>query len=217
MLRVKTHHCLASGNLAGWHMLLLTLLRPFQTTKQLLNRPNHPTLQERARIADSRSIMCSTYHNVICCGILLRHEHHLPGWACHLHLISSLSVAQKVGAYSLFGRIIRLQLRAPVGGPPHAEGASVTSHIVAVAGGGDGVQANRMRLAVLFAVARWDDTPRLTLPVLWRYRDICQTKQTFSTVHNSQQTKHAVHLQENHPYDQSRCGRSHQLPWAPRS
>mmetsp|Transcript_42874 Transcript_42874/g.130419 ORF Transcript_42874/g.130419 Transcript_42874/m.130419 type:complete len:611 (+) Transcript_42874:1500-3332(+) len=104
-------------------------------------------------------------HDIIGGGVLLGHEHDLTRGARHLDLISGLGVAEEVGADALLGRIVGLELGAPVGGAADAEGASVAGHVVAVAGGGDGVQADSMGLAILLAVARGDDPPGLALPV----------------------------------------------------
>jgi hypothetical protein len=57
-------------------------------------------------------------------------------------------VAQKVGADTLLGRIIGLELGAPLGGSPDTERSSFPGRIISVTGRGDGVKADRVGLAV---------------------------------------------------------------------
>mmetsp|Transcript_17539 Transcript_17539/g.31714 ORF Transcript_17539/g.31714 Transcript_17539/m.31714 type:complete len:344 (-) Transcript_17539:96-1127(-) len=104
-------------------------------------------------------------HDVIRGGVLLRHEHDLTSGSSHVHLGTWIGIAQKVGADSLLGGIVRLHLLVPVGGATDAEGSGGSGHVVSVAGGGDGVEADGVGLSVLLAGARGDDTPGLALDV----------------------------------------------------
>jgi hypothetical protein len=67
--------------------------------------------------------------------------------------VSGGGVAQKVGADTLLGRIIGLELGAPLGGSPDTERSSFPGRIISVTGRGDGVKADRVGLAVLLAGA----------------------------------------------------------------
>ncbi len=108
------------------------------------------TAHEAAEGGDSRS---GGHHDVVGVGVLLGHEHDLSGRAGHGDLVSRLGVAEEVGADSLLGGVLGLELGAPVGGAADAEGAGLAGHVVAVAGAGDGVEADGVGLAVLLARA----------------------------------------------------------------
>ena len=104
-------------------------------------------------------------HYVVSVGLFFGHEHDLSGGSSHLDFGTRLRVAQKVGADSLLGRIVSLEVIIPVGGTADAKTSSLSSHVVTVTGRGDGVKTDRMGLAVLFTGTRGDYTPRLALPV----------------------------------------------------
>jgi len=48
-----------------------------------------------------------------------------------------LGVTEEVGADALLGRVLGLELGAPVRGPTDTKGGGLALHVVAVAGGGD--------------------------------------------------------------------------------
>merc|ERR1719324_1288142 len=79
------------------------------------------------------------HHNVYVVGVALVQEERLADGARHHDLVPGLGVAEEVGADALLGRVVRLQLGAPVGGPAHAQGGRLPVELVAVAGGGDRV------------------------------------------------------------------------------
>ena len=89
----------------------------------------------------------------------------LPAGPVRLDVVTRLGVAKEVGADALLGRVVRLELGAPVGGTANAEGSGLAGHVVSVTGGRDGIQTNGVGLAVLLALARGDDSPGLSLPV----------------------------------------------------
>eukprot|EP00968_Pinguiococcus_pyrenoidosus_P017003 scaffold1659_cov255-Pinguiococcus_pyrenoidosus.AAC.2 len=103
-------------------------------------------------------------HDEVGGRVLLGHEHDLSGRAGHGHLGARGGVAEVVGADALLGRVLGAHLRVPVHGAAHAERAGVAGHVVAVAAGRDGVQADAVRLAVLGVGAGRDDAPGLALP-----------------------------------------------------
>ena len=105
------------------------------------------------------------HHDVVGGGVLLGHEHDLSGGTGHHDFVSGLGVAEEVGTDSLLGGIVGLELGAPVGGATYAEGSRLAGHVVSVSGGGDGVEAYGVGLSVLFANARGNDSPGLSLPV----------------------------------------------------
>jgi hypothetical protein len=82
-----------------------------------------------------------------------------------LEFITGLGVAQKVGADTLLGGIFGLEFGAPVGGTTNTERSSLSSHVVTVTTGGDGIKTDRMGLSVLFTNTRRNDTPGLAFPV----------------------------------------------------
>jgi hypothetical protein len=82
-----------------------------------------------------------------------------------LYLITRLGVAKEVRADTLLGRIVSLELRAPVGGTTDTEGSSLPGHVITITRRGDGVKTDRVGLSVLFTDTWGYDTPRLTLPV----------------------------------------------------
>jgi len=104
-------------------------------------------------------------HDVVSGGVLLGHKHDLSGGSGHLDLGTGLGVAKEVGADTLLGRIVGLELRAPVGGTTDAQGSSLSGHVITVSRRGDGVKTNGVGLSVLFTITRRDDTPGLSLPV----------------------------------------------------
>mmetsp|Transcript_21230 Transcript_21230/g.59076 ORF Transcript_21230/g.59076 Transcript_21230/m.59076 type:complete len:372 (-) Transcript_21230:1819-2934(-) len=104
-------------------------------------------------------------HDVVGGWVLLWHKHDLSGWAGHLHLVTWLGVAQEVGADALLGWIVGLELWAPVGGATDAQGSGLSGHVITVTGRRDGVETDGVWLSILLAGARWDHTPRLSLPV----------------------------------------------------
>ncbi len=104
-------------------------------------------------------------HDVVGGGVLLRHEHNLSGGSGHLNLITRGGVAEEVGADSLLGGIVCLELRAPVSGTTNTKGSGLSGHIISVTGGGDGVKTDRVGLSVLLTGTRGDDSPGLSLPV----------------------------------------------------
>jgi hypothetical protein len=104
-------------------------------------------------------------HDVIGGGVLLGHEHNLTGGSGHHDFVTGLGVTQEVGADSLLGWIVGLELRAPVGGTTDTEGSSLSGHIITVTGGGDGVKADSVRFAILLTDTWWDNTPGLSLDV----------------------------------------------------
>lgn len=104
-------------------------------------------------------------HNVVRLGVLFREKHDLSGRSGHLDLVTGRGVAKEVGADSLLGRVLGLELGAPVGGTTNAKRSGLSGHVVSVSGRGDGVKTNRVGLSVLFTGTRGDDTPRLSLPV----------------------------------------------------
>mmetsp|Transcript_30240 Transcript_30240/g.47335 ORF Transcript_30240/g.47335 Transcript_30240/m.47335 type:complete len:289 (+) Transcript_30240:439-1305(+) len=95
----------------------------------------------------------------------LRQKHDLAGRTSHLHLIPRLSIAQVVGAHTLLGGVLGLQLRAPVGGTANAEGHGVAGHVISISGRSDGVKSNRVGLAILGVQAGRQNAVRLALPV----------------------------------------------------
>ena len=103
-------------------------------------------------------------HDVVGGRVLLRHEHNLSGRSGHLNFIARLGVTEEVGADTLLGWVLSLELRAPVGGTTDAQRSSLTSHVVSVSRRGDGVKTNVVGLSVLLG-ARRNDTPGLSLPV----------------------------------------------------
>jgi hypothetical protein len=120
------------------------------------------TTDERTEGGDTSS---GGYHDVIRVGIFLGHEHDLTGGSGHHNLGTGLGVTQEVGADTLLGRIVGLELGAPVGSPSDAERSSLSGHVVSVPRGGDGVKTDRVGLSVLLAGAGGNDSPGLSLPV----------------------------------------------------
>jgi len=104
-------------------------------------------------------------HDVIGGGVLLGHEHNLTSGSGHNDLITGLGVTQEVGADSLLGGVIGLELGAPVGGTTDTEGSGLSGHIITVTGGGDGVKTDGVGLSVLLTDTWGDDSPRLSLDV----------------------------------------------------
>mmetsp|Transcript_13722 Transcript_13722/g.41783 ORF Transcript_13722/g.41783 Transcript_13722/m.41783 type:complete len:206 (-) Transcript_13722:208-825(-) len=104
-------------------------------------------------------------HDEVDVRVLLRDEHNLARWAGQLHLVTRLRVAEVVGADALLGRVLGLELRAPVGGATHAEGGGGAGHVVTVARRRDRVEADGVGLAVLRVDARGNNTVGLALPV----------------------------------------------------
>ena len=107
----------------------------------------------------------SSNHDVVGRRILLREEHNLAGGASHHDLSTGLSVAKEVGADTLLGRIVGLELRAPVGGTTHTERTSLSRHVITITGGGDRVQTDGVGLTVLLTDTRGHDSPGLSFPV----------------------------------------------------
>merc|ERR1719316_2365701 len=126
------------------------------------HRKLEQTLEEGAVRRDARA---GGDHDQVDRRVLLRDEHHLARRAGERQLIARAGVAQEVGADALLGGVVRLELRAPVGGAAHAERRGGAGHVVTVARRRDRVQADRVRLAVLRVKARRDDAVRLALPV----------------------------------------------------
>lgn len=120
------------------------------------------TADESAEGGDAGS---GGHHDVIGIGIFLGHEHDLSGGSGHGHLVAGGAVAEEVGADSLLGGILGLEFGTPVGGAADAETSRLSGHVIAVAGGGDGVEAHGVGLAVLLAHAGGDDAPGLSLDV----------------------------------------------------
>jgi hypothetical protein len=104
-------------------------------------------------------------HDVIGCGILLGHEHDLSSRSGHRNLITRRGVTEEVGADTLLGRIVSLEFRAPVSGTTDAQGSGLTSHIITISRGGDGVKSDGVGLAILFTDTWRDHSPTLALPV----------------------------------------------------
>mmetsp|Transcript_1215 Transcript_1215/g.880 ORF Transcript_1215/g.880 Transcript_1215/m.880 type:complete len:346 (-) Transcript_1215:11-1048(-) len=104
-------------------------------------------------------------HDVVGGGVLLRHEHNLSGGSGHHDLVTGLGVAKEVGADSLLGRIVSLQLRAPVGCATHAKRSGLSGHVISVTRRGDGVKTHGVGLSVLLANTWGHNTPGLALPV----------------------------------------------------
>ena len=104
-------------------------------------------------------------HDVIGGGVLLGHEHNLTGGSGHHDFITGVGITQEVGADSLLGGIVGLELGAPVGGTTDAEGSGLTGHIITVTGGGDGVKTDSVGLSILLTGSWGDDSPGLSLDV----------------------------------------------------
>ena len=104
-------------------------------------------------------------HDIISGGVLLGHEHDLTGGTGHHDLGTGLGVAKEVGADSLLGGIVFLELGAPVSGTTDAKGSGLAGHVISVPGRGDGVKTDCVGLSILLAVARGHDTPGLALDV----------------------------------------------------
>mmetsp|Transcript_17388 Transcript_17388/g.29499 ORF Transcript_17388/g.29499 Transcript_17388/m.29499 type:complete len:273 (+) Transcript_17388:773-1591(+) len=104
-------------------------------------------------------------HDVISFGILFRQQHHLSCRTGHRNLIARFCITEEIGADTFLGRIFSLQLRTPIGGASDTQRTGLSAHVVSVTTGCNGVQTNRVWLSVLLALSRWDDAPRLTLPV----------------------------------------------------
>mmetsp|Transcript_65147 Transcript_65147/g.174687 ORF Transcript_65147/g.174687 Transcript_65147/m.174687 type:complete len:250 (-) Transcript_65147:409-1158(-) len=77
------------------------------------------------------------YHDVVRVRFFFGQKHDFPGGSGHVDFVTGFGVAQKVGADSLLGRIVGLEVGAPVGRPTHAKGTRLAGHVVSVAGGGD--------------------------------------------------------------------------------
>ena len=104
-------------------------------------------------------------HDVVSGRVLLGHEHNLTGGSGHSNLGTGGGVAQEVGADSLLGWVVSLELGVPVGGTTDTEGSSLSGHVITVTGGGDGVKTDGVGLSILLTVAWGDDTPGLSLDV----------------------------------------------------
>jgi len=104
-------------------------------------------------------------HDVIGFRILLGQKHNLSGGSGHLHLISGGSITQEVGADSLLGGIVSLELWAPVIGTTDAKRSGLSSHIISVTRRSDGVKTDIVGLSVLLTVTRGHYSPGLSLPV----------------------------------------------------
>merc|ERR1719384_359807 len=124
-------------------------------------------LEEQAadEAAEGSNARAGRNHDVVGRGVLLGEEHDLPGGTRHHNFITGRRVAEEVGADALLGRVVGLELGAPVGGAADAQRAGGTRHVVAVTGGGDGVEADGVGLSVLLASAWGDDAPGLSLNV----------------------------------------------------
>merc|ERR1719487_3117154 len=61
--------------------------------------------------------------------------------------------------------IVSLQFWAPVGGTADTQGGGLAGHVITIAGGGNGVQANVVWLAVLWVGSGRNNTVGLALPV----------------------------------------------------
>mmetsp|Transcript_14041 Transcript_14041/g.20423 ORF Transcript_14041/g.20423 Transcript_14041/m.20423 type:complete len:349 (-) Transcript_14041:121-1167(-) len=104
-------------------------------------------------------------HDVIGFRILLGQKHNLSGGSGHLYLISGGSITQEVGADSLLGGIVSLELWAPVIGTTDAKRSGLSSHIISVTRRSDGVKTDIVGLSVLLTVTRGHYSPGLSLPV----------------------------------------------------
>ena len=104
-------------------------------------------------------------HDVVSVGVFFGHKHNLSRGSSHLDFVTRLGVAQKVGADSLLGGVLGLEVGAPVGGTTDAKGSSLSGHIISISGRGDGVKTNRVGLSILLTVAWGDYSPGLSLPV----------------------------------------------------
>jgi hypothetical protein len=82
-----------------------------------------------------------------------------------LDFITRLGVAKEVGADTLLGWVVSLELRAPVGSTTDTQGSSLSGHVITISGGGNGIKTDRVWLSILFTDTRRNDTPRLSLPV----------------------------------------------------
>merc|ERR1719163_1122053 len=88
-------------------------------------------------------------HDVGHVGVILGHEHNLARRASELDLVTGLGIAQVVGADTLLGGGVGLELRAPVGGAAHAQGGGLAILEITVAGGRDRVKADAIGLVLL--------------------------------------------------------------------
>mmetsp|Transcript_15434 Transcript_15434/g.33427 ORF Transcript_15434/g.33427 Transcript_15434/m.33427 type:complete len:349 (-) Transcript_15434:60-1106(-) len=138
-----------------------------QPSLTLVNIGGRGVLEEKTTYESTEGSNTSSggNHDVIRVGILLGHEHDLTGGSGHHDLGSGSGIAKEVGADSLLGGIVRLELGAPVVGATDAEGSGLAGQVVTVTGGGDGVKTDGVGLSVLLAVAGGHDAPGLSLDV----------------------------------------------------
>lgn len=104
-------------------------------------------------------------HDKVGLRVLLRHKHDLARRTSDHDLVTRLGVAEVVGADTLLGRVLSLELRAPVDSAANTEGSSGALHVITVTGGGDRVETVSVWLSVLRVDARRDDAVALAFPV----------------------------------------------------
>merc|ERR1719310_810387 len=104
-------------------------------------------------------------HDVVRVRFFFGHEHDLARRARHLDLLAGRGVAQKVRADALLRRVLLAHVGVPVSRAADTQRRRLAGHVVAVARRRDGVEAHRVRLAVLRVRARRDDAVGLALPV----------------------------------------------------
>ena len=93
-------------------------------------------------------------------------QQHLAGGASHGDFGAGGGIAQEVGADALLGGIVTPEFGVPVGGTTHAERGGLSIEVVAVAGGGNGVEAGAVGDFLALGVdlgAGGDDTVGLAL------------------------------------------------------
>lgn len=137
--------------------------KPSQTGELVVGH----VLEEHAapESAERRNASTSGNHDDHSVGVL-GEEENLAGGSSHGDLLSWLSIAQKVGADALLGRVLGIELRAPVSSPANAERCCVSIEVVTVASRGDGIKASAVGNLLTLGVdlgARGDDTIRLAL------------------------------------------------------
>mmetsp|Transcript_15478 Transcript_15478/g.18645 ORF Transcript_15478/g.18645 Transcript_15478/m.18645 type:complete len:232 (-) Transcript_15478:464-1159(-) len=93
--------------------------------------------------AEESTVWCNTStsckHDNRSFRFLLRHQHNLSSRSGKSKFSTRLSITQVVGADTLLSRILLSKLRIPVGCAAHTEGHGLTSEVISITGGSDGV------------------------------------------------------------------------------
>mmetsp|Transcript_29813 Transcript_29813/g.30243 ORF Transcript_29813/g.30243 Transcript_29813/m.30243 type:complete len:301 (-) Transcript_29813:258-1160(-) len=107
-------------------------------------------------------------HDKICLWLRLGHKHDLTSGSSELHFITWLSITQEVRADSLLCWVLGLQLGAPVSSTTDTESCGGSLHVIAISGGGNGVETVGVWLTILRVDSRWDNTITLSFNV-WHF------------------------------------------------